>query len=67
MIKLKGINLRHKKGCDRLRGYRADLGRRVLPDLGARKVGTIEHRDIQRLIDSLVAKRRLSDSRYGTS
>jgi integrase len=45
-----------------LRDYRADLERRVLPDLGARRINEIHHQDVQRLVDRMVAQ-GLSGSR----
>ena len=38
-----------------LRGYRADLDHYVLPDLGAVKLADIQRRDLQALVDRLVA------------
>jgi integrase len=38
-----------------IRGYRADLDRYVLPQLGAIRLAEIRRRDLQRLVDELVA------------
>lgn len=39
-----------------IRGYEKDLRLRVLPDLGARRVGDITQRDLQALVDRLTAE-----------
>jgi integrase len=38
-----------------IRGYEQNLAKRVLPDLGRYRLGELRHRDLQRLVDRLVA------------